>query len=156
VNPIVNGEFSATHELIDPVMLHLPSGSVVVDQIDYHVRISGGWFVQQVTLDASAGLYDWIRHRVRLAPGPSQLHINNVDIAAGEPVEVPPEYVLTSDTMTGETHLSLMQIDGILPREPVPDLNPLIQPDDLDFSLKDLPPETFTSTPQEGDSKASG
>ena len=151
-NPIVNGEFTATHALVAPVTLDLPSGPVSVDQIDYHLRVSGGWFVQQVTLDASAGLYDWIRHRVRLAPGPSQLHINDVNPDAGDPVTQPPDHVLNHSVIKGETNVGLLRVDGLLFREPVPDLDPQVQPHDRDdFLLKNLAPEHYTSTPREDD-----
>ena len=50
---------------------------------NFHMKITGGWFAQQVTLDASQGFYDWLRHRIRLAPGPSQFLISGVDIYAG-------------------------------------------------------------------------
>jgi hypothetical protein len=148
-NPIVNGEFTATHELVAPVTLDVPSGTVEADQIDYRLRISGGWFVQQVTLDASAGLYDWIRHRVRLAPGPSQLHINDVNPDAGDPVERPPHHVLDLSIQAGETNVGLLRVDGLLFDGPVVDLDPLVKPSDRDdFLLKDLAPEHYTSKPR--------
>jgi hypothetical protein len=39
-------------------VLEVAVGPVSVDEIAYHLRISGSWFAPKVTFDASAGLYD--------------------------------------------------------------------------------------------------
>ena len=85
-NPVVEGVFTGTHKLIEPVVSVLPTGSVTVDQIDFVMRMRGSWYEQEVTLDASGGFYDWNRRRVRLEAGPSQLHINDVNMEAGSRV----------------------------------------------------------------------
>jgi len=128
-------------------LLQVPSGPVSVDRIDYHLRITGCWFAQQVTLDASAGVYDWLRRRVRLAPGPSQFHINNVDINAGEPIETPPDEELhqSPDLRHGEMALRLLAVDGLGAYEPAPELDRSIRADDLEVSIKGLPPDAYTS-----------
>lgn len=146
-NPIVKGSYTATHQLTAPLLLQVPSGPVSVDRIDYHLRITGCWFAQQVTLDASAGVYDWLRRRVRLAPGPSQFHINNVDINAGEPIETPPDEELhqSPDLRHGEMALRLLAVDGLGAYEPAPELDRSIRADDLEVSIKGLPPDAYTS-----------
>ena len=97
-NPIVNGSFEASHRLITPLNIELPSGSIAVDSINFQLTISGGWFAHRVTLDSSAGIYDWLRRRVRLTPGPSQIQIQNVDVHAGDPIKCPPDYELKPES----------------------------------------------------------
>ena len=146
-NPIVKGSYIATHRLTTTLMLEVPAGPVSVDEIDYHLRISGGWFAQEVTFDASAGLYDWLRRRVRLALGPSQFHINNVDVNAGNLIERPPDHVLseTTDVHDGEI-TSTLAVDGLEPREPVPEIDRFVRPEDLEIVMKDIPDDAYTSS----------
>jgi hypothetical protein len=55
-NPIVAGTFKAAHTLRTPVEFELPSGPVTATRVDFNLTISGGWFAQQVGLDATAGV----------------------------------------------------------------------------------------------------
>jgi hypothetical protein len=147
-NPIVKGSYTATHRLTTPLMLEVQAGPVSVDEIAYHLRISGGWFAQKVTFDASAGLYDWLRRRVRLAPGPTQFHINNVDVNAGDPIGRPPDHVLseTTDVRDGEMTFRLLAVDGLEPREPVPEIDRFVRPEDLEIVMKNIPDDAYTSS----------
>lgn len=146
-NPIVSGSYSATHRLRVPLEFTLPSGPVTVTQVNFHYRISGGWFAQQVTLDATHGLYVWLRHRVRLAPGPGQFLIKGVDIHAGQPISRRPDRELRGikDVRPGEMAVALMLLSGLEPREPVPELDVHIEPQDLECSIANLPAEAYTS-----------
>jgi hypothetical protein len=146
-NPIVSGSFTATHKLKESITLELPAGAVSVDQIDFHLTITGGWYVQEVTYDATAGLYDWLRRRVRMAPGPGQFHINGVDVHSGDPVDRPPDYVLSKDALLqGEMTLSLVLLEGLGEPEPGPELDALVVPEDLDPVMPEVPPEAYTSS----------
>jgi hypothetical protein len=146
-NPIVAGAYTGTHTLRAPVEVDLPSGPVTVRRIDFNLKISGGWFAQQVGLGATAGIYDWLRRRVRLAPGPGQLHIKDVDLEKGDPIDRPPdaELVAPMEMRKGEMWMNLLVINGLDPREPVPPIDDLVLPEDLELVLKDLPAESFTS-----------
>ncbi len=146
-NPIVRGAYTATHNLRSPVEFELPGGSVTATRVDFQLRISGGWFAQQVTLDATAGIYDWLRRRVRLAPGPGQLHLKNVDLEKGDPIDRPPESELKvrMELRQGEVWMNLLVIDGLEAREPIPAMDELIVADDLELAMLDLPVEAFTS-----------
>ena len=117
-NPIVVGAYTATHNLRAPVEFELPTGPVTATRVDFQLRISGGWFVQQVTLDATAGIYDWLRRRVRLASGPGQFHLKNVDLEKGDPIERPPESELKvpMELRHGEMWMNLLVIMGMTVR----------------------------------------
>jgi len=145
-NPIVSGSYTASHQFRRPVEFEIPSGPVVVENLGFQLRITGAWFEQQITIDATHGLYDWIRHRVRLAPGPGQLFLNGVNLDAGQQVDRPPERELAQrDLRRGEVNIALMMLSGLDVREPSPNLGAQIEPDDLDVFLKDLTPEMYTS-----------
>jgi hypothetical protein len=146
-NPIVRGAYTATHNLRSPVKFELPTGTVTATRVDFHLRISGGWFAQQVTLDATAGIYDWLRRRVRLAPGPGQFHLKNVDLEKGDPIDHPPESELKVpiELRYGEMWMNLLVINGLEAREPIPAMDDLIVSEDLELAIPDLPVESFTS-----------
>ncbi len=147
-NPVVNAEFTDSYKLTEPVTVEAPDGPLTVDEVIYNFGITGSWHVQEVTYDASAGLYDWLRHRVRLAPGQSQLHIQGLDFSGGTAVEEPPEHVLKrGDIRPGELAFGFAQVTGLPTSEDVPDMSLYVEPDDLDFLMKDLPVEAIRSTP---------
>jgi hypothetical protein len=147
-NPIVTGNFRATHALRAPIRLGLASGSVMATRIDFNLTISGGWFAQEVRLSATAGVYDWLRRRVRLAPGPSQFHIKNVDFEKGDPIDRPPESELnvSNEMRRGDVWANLLVIGGLDVREPVPPIDEFVVPEDLDPFIKDLSAEAVTSS----------
>ena len=148
-NPIVAGAFTATHKLKEPVPLGVPSGSVTLTQIDFTLRLSGGWFAHQVTLDAAAGIYDWLKRRVRLTPGPGHFDIQNVDVMnGGEAIDRPPQSELnqSAEFGPGELSVKLMSFTGPGIREPIPPIDELIVPEDLSLRLPDLPPAASTSS----------
>ena len=145
-NPIVAGSYAGTYPLRSPLEFTLPSGPVTVSQVDFNLRISGGWYAQQVTLDTThGGMYDWLRHCVRMAPG--HFLINVVDINAGKLIDRPPDRMLHGERNlpTGHLLVKLLLITGLEPREPIPDLNSHVVLEDLDPLIKDLPAEAYTS-----------
>ncbi len=146
-NPIVAGPYTARYPFTQPLEFALPSGAVAVSQLTFRMTITGGWFAHQVTLDATHGIYDWLRHRIRLAPGPSQFFIQGVDVNAGTPIEQPPTRELEQflKITPGEVTIGLLLISGLEPREPVPDIDKYVRPDDLAPFIPNLPPESYTS-----------
>ena len=147
VNPIVAGSFTDTQRFKEEVEFELPTKPVNVTQLDIHLSITGGWFAQMVNLNATQGFYDWLRHRVRLAPGPSQFLIEGVDIEAGEPINLPPVRELEQrlKIRPGEMATSLVLINGLDHHEPIPPLKGYILKEDLEILISDLPPESYTS-----------
>jgi hypothetical protein len=137
MNPVVRGIFTATHKLKVPNEFDLLTGKVVANEIGYRLAISGGWFVQTVTIDSTGAVYDWLRRQIRLLPGLGQVHLNGVDIYAGTPIDSPPaaELVKQRNSLRREIAPSLVLIDGVAAREPVPNIDSLVEPSDLDLFL---------------------
>ncbi len=146
-NPIVAGSYTATHTFKEKLEFELTSGVIQVTQLDFHISITGGWFAQQVTLEATQGIYDWLQHRVRLAPGPGRFLIEGVDIYAGDPINLPPQRELekTWKLQPGEIVTRLLLITGLTPHEPVAGLDKYVLQEDLKIEISDLPPESYTS-----------
>jgi hypothetical protein len=146
-NPIVAGSYTATHAFKEELLFELPSSVINVSQLDIRLSITGRWYAQMVNLDATQGIYDWLRHRVRLAPGPGQFMIEGVDIEAGEPIDLPPARELEQQLriQPGEMVARLILITGLEPHEPIPQLDDFVMEEDLVFIISDLPPEAYTS-----------
>ena len=146
-NPIVKGTYSVTHKLKSPTEFRLPTGPVIADAIDFHLTITGGWFAHQITIDATGAIYDWLQRRIRLIPEPGQLHLQGVNIYEGIPISAPPQSELQhmKDLRNGEVAVALMLLEGLEVKEPVPDIDSLVEPADLDLIMSDLPAEAYTS-----------
>jgi hypothetical protein len=145
-NPVVRGYFRKTFRLGELITVELPTGAASLESFAFEVTMRGAWYVQEVTYDASAGLYDWLRHRVRLAPA-SQSHLQietTAPIPGGDWIETPPEHVLRSDLVEGKT-MGIGFIQGLGSTEPVPDIEARIHREDLDFVIHDLQPDSYTS-----------
>jgi hypothetical protein len=128
----------ATFRLLTPTEMYFGASPGTVTQIDVRFPVETRWFSQLVTLDASLGMYDYIRGRVRLAPGERQYTIKGVDIHDGTPIDfVPDRSELGAGLLPGEIHLDLMLVNGIaMPdKETIPDLDRLIDPTDLQWRL---------------------
>jgi Restriction endonuclease len=146
-NPIVRGHWEATFALKSPTMITIRGQEVEATRIDMFLSISGGWFVQQVAIDASAGFYDWIRRRVRLLNGLGQLGMGAIDFNSGEPIDRPPDSELEwpRPARKHEAWMDFLMIKGLQPKEPAPDLERLILPQDLVSQLLDIPIDAMTS-----------
>lgn len=107
-NPIVKGSYKDSLRFITPLKFDLPEGgSIEASGLTLRMSITGEWFAQVVTIDATAGIFDWLHRRVRLAPGPTALQINGIDLTAGEPIEQPPASVLRPEKIVpGEIDIS--------------------------------------------------
>lgn len=146
-NPIVNGSFTVSHKLKTSVQFSLPQSTVMASQIGFDLRVSGGWYAQQITLDATGAIYDWIRRRVRLAPGPGKLHLQNVNLEAGDPIPCPPEHELQAmkDLRPGEVTWGFLVLSGLPIPGPIPEVEALIEPSDLELLVPNLPESAFVS-----------
>jgi len=149
-NPIVNGSFRVTHALTRPLRFEWPGGSAEATTVTFDVSIQGGWFAHRVGIDSTAGIYDWLRRRVRLAPGGGQLQIKGIDFHRGEPISQPPDRELIREGyLRGEADLKFVLIENYSHSEPVPDLDRFIEPEDLELSITELPSDAYSSAPQD-------
>ena len=119
-NPIVNGTYKDSQQLLHSIRLSWENGECETSRLDFSFTIQGAWFVHRIEIDATAGIYDWIRRRVRMAPqvGESKLHIKNLDVSGGELVAEPPSrYLKRADFQPGEIEMMFVLFEGLLLRE---------------------------------------
>ena len=147
-NPIVNGTFSATHTLSTPLVFEWPGGSAEATNFAFTFTIEGAWFSHRVEIDSTAGFYDWLRRRVRLAPmDRSQLEIKGIDVHKGEQISLPPDReLIREEFLKNEAEMKLVLFENYSPPESAPDLDKFIVPEDLDLVIPHLPTEASTSS----------
>jgi hypothetical protein len=142
-NPIGAGHFAGTFRFKEPTTFSLAAGaSFTATSLFAEVTLSGGWFEQLGSIDGTAGLYDMLRRRAKVGAGPNKVHFKGLDLTKGTPVEHPPaqELDIASDTSPGEAWMQLLYLLDCNCREPVPSLENLIIPEDLDLTISGLPP----------------
>lgn len=137
-NSVGANGLKATHKFVKPLEFSGPIGSGVITGIDIFFSFSTKWFSQIVTLDASLGIFDYIRGKVQLGPGENQYMLHGLDIYGGEEIDYTPEITNHSiGLLPGEADLNLMLVDGIelKPENEIPDLDEHIVPEDLELPI---------------------
>lgn len=145
-NPVVKGKFNATHRLTRPLVFAWPGGSAEATSLEFSFTIEGAWFSHQVEIDSTAGIYDWMRRRVRVAPGIGKLEIKGIDIHGGERITLPPDRELIREHFNpGEVAAKFIFFRNLPTPVPIPELDKFIAAEDLNPILPSLPPEVVTS-----------
>ena len=149
LNPIVQGNWSATHTFINTVLFDAPNGSFFSIGLNLDFSISGSWYAQNIEIDSTGAVYDWIRRRVRVVPGPGSVELKGLNIYHGNSVDRPPDsYIMTiPESPRGEMSLNLLMIEGPQVSGQTPNLSILITPEDLELIIKDIPYELTVSDP---------
>lgn len=149
-NPIVNGIILDYCKLKAPIRLDWPSGSAFVEQIGVDFAIEGAWFAQTVRLESKAGLYDWLRRRMRIAPSTHQneMRIDGVNYFGGKWIAQPPDLDLAhSKLIQYEVDMKLIMLKNHLPLDNPALLTPHVVSEDLSFEIKELDKSSIESTP---------
>jgi len=143
-NPIGHGHYAGVFEFKHPIEFTIADGGIfVATQMFSEFTLSGGWFEQLATIDGTAGVFDFLRRRVRVGAGPYQLHFKDMDLTKGNPIDYPPRTEL--DVLTGispgEVGFQLLYLQDANCHDPVPSLHDVIVERDLDLQIAGLPPE---------------
>lgn len=148
-NPIVNGTYTATHALTTPLLFEWPRGSAEITNFGFTFTIEGAWLAHQGEIDSTAGFYDWLRRRVRVASqSENKLEFKGIDVHSGLRISLPPDRELIRERfLKDEVDMKLVLFENYPEPGPSPDLNRFIAPNDLDPLMPELPPEAVTSPP---------
>jgi hypothetical protein len=147
-NPIVKGTFKASHALRTPLVFEWPGGSAESTNLTFRFTIEGAWYSHQVNIDSTAGIYDWIRRRVRVVPGDGQLEIKGLNIYEGERISLPPAQELIRESfLKGEVDMKLVLTEGLPIPGTVPDIDKYVAPEDLELCIPEVDAEVSASTP---------
>ena len=149
-NPIGAGHFATTFNFKAPTVFALNSNTFTATSLFVEITLSGGWFEQLGSIDGTAGLYDVLRRRAKVGTGPYRLHFKGMDLTKGTPVNHPPrqELDISMETAPDEMWMQLLYLIDCNCRSPVPALEELIVPRDLDLVVTGLPPELQPAAPE--------
>lgn len=150
VNPIVRGHFCDYCRLRAPIRLDWPGGTAMVQKIGLEVAIEGAWFSQTVQIDSTAGLYDWLRRCMKLAPSPHprQLHIVGVDFYGGKWIARPPDTDWSNRKLhpyDAEMKFVIFKNSFLLDKPAL--LSPHVIPEDLELVMTGIEPSAIESVP---------
>lgn len=133
-NPVVKGIHLLSYKFKHPVQFVLPSGSAPASSIRIQFEVTGGWFAITTEIDATTGLYDWMRKVIRLGPGGGRIVFKDVPIGeGGDPIRCPPGFDPEKPfaLADGESFISVLDLGGYNPPERIPDLDGLVVDEDL-------------------------
>lgn len=150
VNPIVKGRFHDYCKLKAPIRLNWLNGSVMVQRIGFEVAIEGAWFAQTVRLDATAGLYDWLRRCMKIAPSPHprQLQVVGINYYGGKWITRPPEVDwVNRKLLPYEAEMKFLIFKNVFPLDNPAVLDPHIVPEDLNLVVEGVDESTIESVP---------
>lgn len=111
---------------------------VIMRSIGVQFSYKTQWLCQTVRLDANVGLYDYLRGRVRLAPGQNTYTIAGIDWDTATPCEPPESTTFTAAGLApGEMNVAIIMHEGIdVAASPeIPELDRYINPDDLSTDI---------------------
>jgi hypothetical protein len=136
-----SGPITVSFKFKAPTALCCGIEKIVLDNISISVSIEIRWFSQTVRLNASLGMYDYLRQRVRLPRGQHQYLIENVDFDKGTPLPSAPEIENVGvNLLTGEFDVYMVMMEGVddtILRIPMPSLEEIIIPEDLNVKIPD-------------------
>ena len=145
-NPIVKGTHLLSFRFKHPVEFSLPIGFAAAKSVSVEFKLTGGWVAQRVQIDATCGLYDWIRQTIRRAPGAGKLVFKDVKIGkGGNPINCPPDFHLYDPAAlnAGEISMWILDMGGYDSPKEIPSLDQFVVDEDLESIRKDLPREVY-------------
>jgi hypothetical protein len=139
-NPTLDKRVTATFNLKNGTKFDVPSGRPKLRALAVSFQPHTQWLSQTVQLDATTGIYDYLRSRVRLAAGGNNSYvISGINFDTAVPLSSPPELdMLGFGLKPGEVEARLMMIEGLDPTGAA-DLDSLIRPEDLDLKVPAIP-----------------
>jgi len=147
-NLVVNGTFELSFRFKTPILFDLPFGRAAAKSFSMQFTISGKWIAQRIEIDATCGLYDWIRRTVRISPNAGILAFKKVPIGkGGTKIKCPPDFdpMKVTKLIGGEMWLDILDLGGInIPKEKPP-LDQFIVAEDLELRRAAFPPEAYIS-----------
>jgi hypothetical protein len=138
-NPINSANLLGTFQFTSPIEMEFAGVPAHIAGLDIRFPVQTKWFSQVVTIDASLGIYDYIRGKVQLAPGQTKYIINGVDIHGGEPIDFTPKLdELGAGLLPGGIRVDLMLTEGLemVKEELIPNLDAFVVPEDLKLKIK--------------------
>jgi|GEM_PF-3685978 len=149
LNPIVNADVSFLQRMAMPVRLIGPGGEFFANEIVIRATVIGAWYKHKAVIDATSGLYDWVRQRILAASDVASeriLRLRELNLGGGTWIDRPPLHVMGGGPplQPGEFDLRLILLRMPGAMGPVPPLNALLNPADVDLTITAAMPDRFS------------
>jgi hypothetical protein len=132
-----SGPMTFSFQFKAPTALCCGADRIILDNISISMSTEIRWFSQTVRLNASLGMYDYLRKRVRLPRGQHQYLIENVDFDKGTPLPSAPKIEnLGVNRLSGELDIDMVLFEGVdqsIMQTPMPALEDIIVLEDLNM-----------------------
>lgn len=139
MNPEVTDHIRADFRFVEPIAFDAPGGSVPLVRATVIFNYTTEWLSCTVQHNASLGMYDYLRRRVRIAPGTNTYTVSGINFETAVPTTRPaPNEELPPGFAHGEVAFALTMIEGLATasQNQYAKLEPLVVPEDLDLALK--------------------
>lgn len=136
LNPELSQEVTLAFNLKTPTEFEIKGRPVLVNSLSITFHPKTQWFAQTVQLDATNGIYDYLRGRVRLADGASSYIIGGYDFDLATPLSTPPSLNdLYFGLFPGELDVFSTQFETLSVPDPIeiPKLDDIVRPEDLEY-----------------------
>lgn len=157
-NPPITERLRASFEFKEPLAFSCGEESLVLRGVEVAFIYRTEWLSQTVRLDASLGMYDYLRGRVRLAPGENQYVIEGINWDTAAPCDPPDTSTpLSTGLLPGEVDVALVMVEGVdvAGAPDLPDLERQVVPDDLRCSIPSEAQQAHPANPLQRASPAS-
>lgn len=147
-NRVVNGTHLLRFRFKQPIFLEHEDRSAFATEISITVTLTGHWVAQKVEIDATSGLYDWLRKRIRVpsSGGPVRTTYRDVKFGTGGTViDSHPDIGSLSRLEEGELHMELLDLSGFAMPANFAQLDPFIVAEDAAPVRPNIPPEAYRS-----------
>ena len=133
-NPTCSDQMRATFKLLAPCQFDVRGDVVELHTIEATFQPQTRCFSQVVTLDAKMAMYDYLRGRMKFAPGENTYTINGLDFDKGTPVDCVEDLFKFQPVMPGEMDFQFTMLEQVPPLydDSVADLDHLVCPADLE------------------------
>ncbi|TIV22900.1 MAG: hypothetical protein E5V74_04245 [Mesorhizobium sp.] len=151
-NRVVKGAHRLRFRFRPAVLIHHKSSSAFMTEIAVRFTLTGQWIAQLIEIDATSGLYDWLRQRVRLAPSPGETKLTYKDVkwgSGGTVIEIHPnlDSLSPSPVKENEVHMEILDLGGFVVPTEYAQLDPHVVAEDADPVRPGLPSDSFQSSP---------
>ena len=106
-NPEVTFEILKDFNFKEPIQFEGNGRQITLTSMAVSFTPQVQWLSQTVQLDAKAGIYDYVRGRVRLAPGSNSDTVSGIDFDHAKPLSVPPDKLAVPLTVNVPVPLSV-------------------------------------------------
>lgn len=139
VNPDLNQQIKLSFKIKPGIFLKANNNiKVRINTLEISFLPTTTWFSQIVQLDASKGIYNYLRGKVVIAPGQNDYIVKGINFETGKEIDGKPIIDRDFSTQKGEVDFDMVMFEGAVPttQENTSLIDSIIEPEDLDLKFR--------------------